>query len=185
MTNIIVIRRIPILKKDDEPIQYLANMLSGDIKPTNSEIKYDALPDEFTTLEEWPKKTNLHCYNCGCTTKRRPFFIPHIILNDVIKRGHNPMMCSPNCAVFYLKQTVFDKYLYNEKYKMIVELTSRMTNIDNPIIIPSENPACLSKHGGSVSDVHFQMNLAQCNSIILSLYDNDFDMIQETQNVKL
>jgi hypothetical protein len=69
------------------------------------EITYDKIPPVFTSIETWPKTTNIHCWCCSIEFPTRPYFIPERIKNR--KEGGVEMLthgifCSANCAIKYL-----------------------------------------------------------------------------------
>ena len=175
--TLIRIYRIP------KVIQKKTDMLDELLSRT-SITNYDKLPGSFKKLSKWPEKTNLQCASCGCTTNRRPFFIPlQETDNGEFLRGGNPMVCSPNCAVFMAKIRITDKYKYNSTYKMIVRLSIAMTGILCNIISMPEDPVNLEKYGGSITDGDYQKKIFNLNSDIIGmLYVNKEDLIKEIQS---
>jgi len=175
--TLIRVYRIPI------EMEKKTNMLD-DLLSRTSITKYDKLPASFKKISKWPEKTNLQCASCGCTTSRRPFFVPlQETDNGEFLRGGNPMVCSPNCAVFMAKIRITDKYKYNGTYKMILRLTAAMTGIECNIICMPEDPVNLEKHGGSITDDNYQKKIYYLNSDVIGmLYVNKEDMIKEIQS---
>lgn len=63
--------------------------------------KYDTIPSVFISLDKWPKKTNLLCWNCCETPLSIPFFIPNGSYHS--SEGYNicvhGVACDERCAM--------------------------------------------------------------------------------------
>lgn len=75
-----------------------------------SRIIYQSLPEQFTTLEAWPKSTNLKCWECDCTFSTVP--VPCAVDMYHNKNGQTVYdvygnFCTFNCAQKHI----------NEKFK--------------------------------------------------------------------
>jgi len=74
------------------------------INSTKNITIYEQLPKVFTTIENWPLKTNLRCWNCTLSFKRTPIFAPSYIcyLSGSLKMGVHGVMCSFPCLARWL-----------------------------------------------------------------------------------
>ena len=46
-------------------------------------VHYDKVPKVFTTLEAWPRRTNLRCWSCDFNFESRPVFVPMDIKGEL------------------------------------------------------------------------------------------------------
>lgn len=154
------------------------------IKQKENTIKiYDKLQQTFQSVEEIPKNVNLECITCGCSTLRRPFFVPkRVMKNGLIERGDNPFCCSPNCAIYSLIKQNMNKDEYEFYYSNTIKLVTLYTGELTPVILPSPSPSILKKYGGNTDDIDYQLQIFALGSdIIKKLYVDKIDMIRETQ----
>lgn len=62
------------------------NFLMGDVN-VNAEVQaitYDKIPDKFTTVDKWPKVTNLRCWHCSRLHNEVPKFVAYKNINSPI-----------------------------------------------------------------------------------------------------
>ncbi len=62
---------------------------------------YNEIPRRFTTAEEWPKSTNLKCWNCDMLFSGPPRFIPKYPSEESCTPEGN--FCRANCAAKYVR----------------------------------------------------------------------------------
>jgi len=126
------------------------------------EQPYIPVPNSYNE-QKWPRYTNMPCYFCNCTSKRRPFFCPQKrdIMNGKLIRGNSPIYCHPMCAVAHLQNMKLDQSSYNKYIGFIKELLYVMTNIEINIILPAEDKIVLKKFGGSKTDHEYQRELIE------------------------
>lgn len=170
MDYFVTVFRIPIIEKKDN--EKLLNEIKSNIKYFSN---YDVLPDKFENLKTWPKMCNLLCINCGCKTKRIPFFIPQRMDSDGgLIRNNNPFTCSPCCAIRYINNRDIGEDAREVYYNYIIELVKKMTGIKDAVnIFQSLDPKELKKFGGHYSDQEYQYNIFITNrNIISNLYSN-------------
>lgn len=58
------------------------------------------LPKIFTTVEEWPQRSTLRCWECADCFNTRPAFLPITTPDGIIPRGN---FCGWGCAIKYLR----------------------------------------------------------------------------------
>ncbi|MAR56883.1 MAG: hypothetical protein CMM93_06845 [Rickettsiales bacterium] len=173
MDYIVTIYRIPLERSNEK------NKLIQKLKKYNelTSDNYTKLPDKFTDLDSWPKKSNLCCINCGFSSnKRMPFFTPHKEdKNGHIVRSLNGMTCSPSCSIFIINR-VADPNVRNELYRLVHLLCEKMTGIKKIDIAASPNPRTLKKFGGTISEEDYQYRIYCMNKEIMDglYYDSNF-----------
>ena len=147
----------------------------------NNEInKYDEIPSLFINLSLWPKYCNLECVNCGCITLRRPLFIP---VSKTVKgefcRSNGPIVCSKNCGL-----TQINIKYREEQREYFIELFNELVYIItgyNLYATPAPERDILQKHGGSMSDKVYQLELYSLNKqMIIAQYANTELLKQES-----
>jgi hypothetical protein len=141
---------------------------------------YDKLPIIFTSLENWPKKTNLECCFCRRLYKTIPWFEPQYIepvsVGDVGNTISNTDMksqvnkkkfhiltkynfCTPNCCQAHINLHVKDLASKKNKTKMLLFIYEIFTQDNIKEILPSDDPSCLIKCGGKVSDAEYDIKI--------------------------
>lgn len=73
-------------------------------------VHYDKIPKVFTSLDAWPRRTNLKCWACDFNFETRPLFVPLDIKDASGHGGGSNMveipvhgnMCSFPCAALYI-----------------------------------------------------------------------------------
>ena len=79
---------------------------AGGEAPDEDSLPPDRIPHRFTSLEEWPLRTNLRCWECDCTFDDRPKFAPTYVREaemgglEVGVRGN---FCTFNCAELWIE----------------------------------------------------------------------------------
>lgn len=87
-------------------------MLIKGLKPSDfiiygNNIKYEKeiynnIPNIFTTVEEWPKYTNLLCWNCSEKFNHYPRFIVKSIVKSIKAFNVIGNFCSWSCALTFI-----------------------------------------------------------------------------------
>jgi len=77
----------------------------------DSYTTYSTIPKQFTSVEEWPKMTNLKCHQCSRGFGTYPKFIP-TKPERVFRRGREEIhyipsgnFCTWNCAISHIDET--------------------------------------------------------------------------------
>lgn len=67
-------------------------------------VHYDKIPKVFTTLDAWPRRTNLRCWSCDFNFESRPVFVPMDIKESFggVEIPVYGNMCSFPCAALYI-----------------------------------------------------------------------------------
>lgn len=129
----------------------LENSSHTETAPT--EQTFDILPNIFTSMNTWPKSTNLHCWTCECTFLGHPIFIPlHIknISTDIWDINTYGIFCSFSCATrhvldFMAKSTFTNLYfLYFIFYNKTIDF-----------IHPSPRRFNTRKYGGHMTESEY------------------------------
>lgn len=69
------------------------------------ESHFDRIPAHFTTLGEWPERSNLRCWACSFTFDGRPWFAPTRIADSRpghVRIGAEGCFCSASCAALFI-----------------------------------------------------------------------------------
>ena len=128
-------------------------LLEGSIHndtPMMLENVYDTIPKNFTTLDNWPKSTNLHCWTCECTFTNRPIFIPlHIksISDGSWDISTNGVFCTFSCAARHITDYVPPLY-FTHLYQLYNIFYNKKVNY----IYPSRKRYCTKKYGGHMTE---------------------------------
>lgn len=111
--------------------------------------EYTEIPDNFTTLSEWPKRCNYLCYTCTNPIACVPLFLPIAATSDRISRRDKLLFCSPSCLfahIMTLPQSERDR-----NTRLARELVLRVSGI--PVLKQSceitESRAVLLEYGGT------------------------------------
>jgi hypothetical protein len=168
----------------------------------NLEIIYDKIPAVFTTLDKWPKSTNLLCWWCCRSFKTRPWFEPLSIEptsetanneqgkilsgKDLIqcenKKGlcisTNGNFCSANCVQSHINnfsRDLSDKLNRSSMLRYVYEIYNRKSI---PDIQPAPVKTIRIQFGGSYSDNEYQSKIDHLDvSYARELEDNSFSSI--------
>jgi len=166
MSYIVSIYRIPI-SEQELLIKKTSNFnKQGNYVDINYD-DYDKLPTKFKSLEKWPEFCNLKCFNCGCVTKRRPLFLP--VMKNIegsFIRGSNPIVCSKNCGLFQINLRYDDLYIRRQITELFNDLVISITGLDIDVL-PADDPICLTKYGGMVTDNSYQNTLYNLNKKLI------------------
>jgi hypothetical protein len=113
------------------------NQFNGSIKMPEKPIEpprlYTALPTQFVSPEQWPKHSDLACWNCALTFKTYPKFIPTEPSN-YSTWGSRPIykyvplgnFCSWECAARYINVEVSPE-MRKDYYEMLCDVRTMFT----------------------------------------------------------
>jgi hypothetical protein len=78
------------LEQDEKPnpVIYSRDKSNDD---NESNLRYSEIPGQFTSVETWPRATNLQCWHCSLIPGQTPAFIPR----DVIVQPDGSLTCRP------------------------------------------------------------------------------------------
>jgi hypothetical protein len=110
------------------------------------EKTFSKIPLKFTTIDEWPKSTNIKCWWCTQSFKTVPLFIPSYIATngDMVPEGN---ICTFNCGAAYIDVFVDAKCRW-ERHEMLKILHHKITGISVKHIPPSPLPFTMVQYGG-------------------------------------
>lgn len=138
---------------------------------------FDKIPSCFTTLENWPKKTNLKCWSCHRYFNSIPWFEPQAIepiclgsvgkfLSSVdMKKLTNQKIynipakgnfCSCNCVQEYIDRNTKDLSDKINKKKMLEYVYMLIKGKKIIDIRPSPHYTNLKQYGGNYSETEYQ-----------------------------
>lgn len=123
-------------------------------KTNNVEKKWDKIPPEFRSKENWINSINLKCPTCSLAIEEVPVPLPAYIVNDpltkeIIFKGIKSVHCSWTCASMY--NTVFHD---NDEtsYFALKELFRIWNDYEYLIDIPIGVPHILmEEYGGNIN----------------------------------
>lgn len=129
--------------------------------------QYNKLPHVFINIEEWPKHTILHCWNCDLTFENIPIFIPktsEISINGVVM-GREGCFCSFNCALAYIN-LYYHKINDNiNKRNLLNILFKRLYNKPPKEIIPAPSKYEMIHYGGSSTISEYREKIKKIQKI--------------------
>jgi len=147
--------------------------LENDFNALNltEEITYDKIPPVFTSLESWPKSTNIDCWSCSIEFTTRPYFIPERIKNR--REGGTEMLthgvfCSANCAIRYLNTDYGEsgsvspsKLSKWDAYHGVKIVHRIFTSKQVEKIAPSPPKTLMKQYGGDLTKAQYRELLAK------------------------
>lgn len=118
-------------------------------------IVYQENPKVFTTLAEWPIKTNLWCWTCSLVPDGRPIFIPEdIFYEDGIRKMHTlGNFCTFNCATDYIDVHFRHDPSWDDKKKFLKLLYYIFTGRRCEIIKPSPRKTKMQQYCGELEGI--------------------------------
>jgi hypothetical protein len=141
----LVIRNIPLKRREN--LLYL--------EPPKEEI-YIQVPKKYKA-DKWPNTTNMPCYMCTITTKRKPFFVPSMIASDgTICRGNHPVVCGPSCGMSWILEKANDDCEIRRYVAYMLELLKQMTGCVVRVVEKSMDRGELQKFGGPLTEHQYQ-----------------------------
>lgn len=191
-----------VFKKDCRRVEdFFQEKLFDNFNQTkiSNDVKYDKIPTKFTSVEEWPKTTNLECWHCRRTHRNKPYFEPQSIdpsndqsdgkiiafaktAQDMQKRkimmSVRGTFCSRNCVRSWINIHTSNMHDKMNKIKMLLYLDELFTGITLPDVQPSPAPQELLRCGGHLTDAEYQQKI-DCldNVFVKELCDNNFSLL--------
>lgn len=114
--------------------------------------EFTKLPDKFVSMDEWPKRCNLNCYNCTNHIQHIPLFIPaevEVTEGAAIERLNKTVYCSPSCVAAVISKMNCNSSDYHMKQLRL--LIYRMTGLYIQMIELSDDRAVMDIYGGDVT----------------------------------
>jgi len=116
----------------------------------DGEPVYDPLPRSFTTLDEWPVRTNLHCCACLMPITGRPIPVPLTLRSKEYVIDN--VACGFPCAAYHIRKSWAQRELL---LHIFFEFTRRRVST----IEPGPSRMRLRCHGGTLTMSQFLMKL--------------------------
>ena len=171
-----VLRLFGITLKEWTPIEDVADKRllrqaadghSGAAAP-ESDQPYDKVPHHFTRIEEWPLRTNIRCWQCGCTFDDRPKFVPTYVReaeNGGIEFGVRGNMCTFNCAELWIQihyaGKVDQRWRIQDNLCLVYFL---FTGHRATCILPAPHKTELRQYGGELDEEAFWKKMRSLDS---------------------
>lgn len=142
----------------------------GDMKEVDDLQVFDKIPSKFTTMENWPKSTNLKCWWCHKNFKSIPVFVPINISNkgatpatEITVHGN---MCHFFCASAYIDMFFHERSVKWERHEMLKILYKKMTGQSIEYIPRTPLPYCMVQYGGNDTVNAFNKKIAVLSDCI-------------------
>lgn len=127
------------------------------------EEDWDKIRSTFSSLDEWPKSTNIRCWFCTLKFKSIPWFI---ITGETINKTFNVKgnFCSSGCLTGFVQQN-YSRREHFDIYHNVGKLYTMITGKKNNNIIPSPSIYNLEMYGGAMSMSDYKQELERINKI--------------------
>ena len=168
-SSIIYLEGITMEDYDDIGDQFDTRLMEEIHVPDTVKCIYDKLPQVITSMDDWPKSSNLHCWTCDFTFDDIPIYIPIYIHGDVAYRstdieiGVKGNFCSFSCALSY----IFD-YDKGDGYYNLLCLYFLMYGKRITKMYPSPRRHLMSKYGGHMTEIDYLATIKKINSSYMS-----------------
>ena len=127
----------------------------------DTQQSYDTIPKEFTTLEIWPKSTNIKCWSCTLNFSTRPIFVPGRNIKQV-----NGNFCSFNCAAAWINlQTENVQWEMRQQLKELYYIFNGK-RID--VILPAHDKTEMKEYGGMSTRVAYIKKNAELDTLSIN-----------------
>lgn len=147
---------------------------------------YDKIPLTFTTIDLWPKETNLLCWNCNRLPKSRPWFEPQsidpvskgevgvFVSPDKLIKNHKSnefcinvkgIFCSCNCVMRHILNTAKNLSDRLNKIAMLLFIHEIFTGRKVIDIEPAPHVTEMIQYGGNLSETEYQKKIDELNSV--------------------
>jgi len=163
--NILFLKGIHL--QDIIPIEDIYHKeLLNNIDNNVTEVFYDKIAKNFTTLDKWRKNTNIRCWYCSLRFKNIPWFI--IENTNYTSNGVcydiTGNFCSCGCLLGYVNRN------YNRRddfdiFKSVYKLYKIIYNKDINEIIESPSKYILKIYGGDCNIEEYQNEIKQINNL--------------------
>lgn len=116
------------------------------------QILYNAMPERFRGMDSWPRETNLKCWQCDCTFKSMPWFMPSDLYRDrdgMIVMDPHGVFCTPNCVQAYIELRFKGEPGRYDKERNLRILVKMVTGKTIEKIIPSPDKTKMEQYCGN------------------------------------
>jgi hypothetical protein len=136
--NLLVLKGIKLSDLESDDMFESKFIENSEIETNVEKTHYKALPKQFTSLENWPKSTNLLCWSCDRAFTKIPIFIPINIYkeNDTQIMDTEGCFCSFNCAQSHIN-LYYEGIERDDKTRFLILLYEIINGESIKIIIPS------------------------------------------------
>lgn len=133
------------LDNSDIKLSFLQNC---DLKMFEKSGIYIKLPKIFSTIEEWPKTTNLFCWYCDKQFKTIPIFIPTNVakINEVHKINTKGCFCSFSCASSFIEFNTDPCEKTNQE--IMLRYIFKIFNVGKPYEVNKKNKYLHPRYAG-------------------------------------
>lgn len=126
---------------------------------------YDKIPNTFTAVDNWIKKTNLKCWSCHLNFDTMPIFIPKLIenMNNSLIMYTKGCFCNFSCAMNYINTyntNICDKITEKQKLLLLYKIIYKKKIND---IKMSPSVYNLEYYGGSYTEAEYKNAISNMN----------------------
>ncbi len=152
-----------------------------DESPNDEISMLDMIPSNFTSLDEYPKYTNLKCWSCSLNFNTIPIFVPTFIqtTSDNINIGIRGNMCSFNCASLWIDTMSINLEEKWNLHQNLCLLFFIMTGKFISYIKPAFCKTKLKAYGGEWDEKTFVQEMKKINP-----YDDTYSEINSEERIK-
>lgn len=154
-SNILILPHIS--ESDFTPIddifedKFKENIIYNEHSSIATSVVYKALPSKFKNIEDWPKTTNLHCWECDNQFKTMPLFIINSITKDELdgREVFDVLGCfhSWRCMYSYILRNYSSQQL-DDKTRYMQYLYKVLNLVKMPLIQPADKKTIMKKYSG-------------------------------------
>ena len=144
-----------------------------DIINDNEDIIYDKLPNVFTSLDKWPKKTNTKCHNCSLNITEIPIPIPVSV--EINKNNERIFDVKYICCTFVCGATLITHRISNKSTRW--EMLSMLKMIRN--IFQIHNYFKSHSYNSNLSNIVEKSNISPDNIIRIKNNEIPIGMYKE------
>jgi hypothetical protein len=94
------------------------------------------------------------CANCGCVTKRIPFFAPTSSSNGVFNRAGATIECWPPCSLALINSGGFSSEMRDRKTALVHAAAKKLYGYEG-FISAADDRSMLKRFGGTFSDEEY------------------------------
>lgn len=140
------------------------NIIISNDKKKEEELLWDKIPQTFTSLENWPKNTNIRCWFCTLKFKSVPWFIIKNISNTHTGKvmNVNGNFCSCGCLMGFVKKNYSNREHF-DIYHNIYTLYTIINGKKKMTIKPSPDIYNLKLYGGDMTIEEYREELEKVN----------------------
>jgi hypothetical protein len=121
---------------------------------SNSYTTYSSIPKKYVQPKDWPKMTDIKCWNCDRNFNKYPKFIPinpqfeFVSGVQIVTWEPHGNFCEWNCAVAYLEKE-FSKDLIKNIKDSLFKIASEFSGKKILTIIPSPSKTIMKQYCGN------------------------------------